>query len=247
MAPECEGEASSASALSQHAARTKSTQGLHAPRGGARRGAAGLCHPAGHARAPLGGARTNDACGPCPVFCSRSDSTKQSVSTIDRRSGEPGQNDPCTTVAPPLPFVSPFVPPLRSYHAIHGSPSFEGFVLPTVGHRRDGASVRDFQTGEGDAHMRTIQQLSERRGRVREWLRFVRGESAPLHDERPIDGRPRRVSCAAVMACAMISISLPLTAWTAEESPLTPIHPRTVVAAGVGYENAETSTLTVKT
>jgi hypothetical protein len=45
----------------------------------------------------------------------------------------------------------------------------------------------------------------------------------------------------------MIGSSLPLTAWTADLSPLTPVKPRMVVAAGVGYENAETSKLRVKT
>jgi hypothetical protein len=45
----------------------------------------------------------------------------------------------------------------------------------------------------------------------------------------------------------MIGSSLPLTAWTADLSSLALVKPRTVVAAGVGYENAESSKLTVKT
>ena len=45
----------------------------------------------------------------------------------------------------------------------------------------------------------------------------------------------------------MIGPGLPLTAWSADLSSLEPVSPRTVVAAGVGYENAETSTITVKT
>jgi hypothetical protein len=52
---------------------------------------------------------------------------------------------------------------------------------------------------------------------------------------------------AALFACAMLGPGLPQTAWTAELSPLAPVSFRTVVAAGVGYENAETSTITVKT
>jgi outer membrane protein assembly factor BamB len=45
----------------------------------------------------------------------------------------------------------------------------------------------------------------------------------------------------------MIGYGFPLTAWTADLSSLPPVKPRKVVAAGVGYENAETSTITVKT
>jgi hypothetical protein len=51
----------------------------------------------------------------------------------------------------------------------------------------------------------------------------------------------------AVIAGALIGSGLPLTAWTADLSSLAPEKPRHVVAAGVGYENADTSTITVKT
>jgi len=52
---------------------------------------------------------------------------------------------------------------------------------------------------------------------------------------------------ATLIACTIIGSGLPLTAWSADVSSLVPVSPRTVVAAGVGYENAETSTITVKT
>ncbi|HSV90514.1 MAG TPA: hypothetical protein VLH80_05420, partial [Nitrospiraceae bacterium] len=52
---------------------------------------------------------------------------------------------------------------------------------------------------------------------------------------------------ATLIACTIISPGLSLTAWSADLSELSPVSPRTVVAAGVGYENAETSTITVKT
>jgi hypothetical protein len=45
----------------------------------------------------------------------------------------------------------------------------------------------------------------------------------------------------------MIGSSLPPKAWTADLSSLTPVKPGKVVVAGVGYENAETSTITIKT
>jgi len=45
----------------------------------------------------------------------------------------------------------------------------------------------------------------------------------------------------------MVGSGFPSTAWTADLSSLAPAKPRMVVAAGVGYENAETATITVKT
>ncbi|MBI3357450.1 MAG: hypothetical protein HY038_11905 [Nitrospirae bacterium] len=51
----------------------------------------------------------------------------------------------------------------------------------------------------------------------------------------------------AMIVSALIGSGPPLTAWTADLSTLTPEKPRNVVAAGVGYENADTSTITVKT
>jgi hypothetical protein len=95
--------------------------------------------------------------------------------------------------------------------------------------------------------MAIIQCLPETIGEVREWFRLIGRECVPVHEERRIDGRTRRAFCGALIACAMISSGLPLTAWTADLSSLVPVKPRTVVAAGVGYENAETSTITVKT
>jgi hypothetical protein len=99
--------------------------------------------------------------------------------------------------------------------------------------------------------MTIIQWLSETIGEVREWLRSIWCEFVPVHpvhyEKRRIDGRTRKAFYVALIACAMIGSSLPLTAWTADLSSFAPVKPRTVVAAGVGYENAETSTITVKT
>jgi hypothetical protein len=97
--------------------------------------------------------------------------------------------------------------------------------------------------------MTIIQWLSETIGEVREWFRPIRRECVPVYvyEERQIDGRTRKAFYVALIACAMIGSSLPLTAWTTDLSSLAPVKPRTVVAAGVGYENAETSTITVKT
>ncbi len=95
--------------------------------------------------------------------------------------------------------------------------------------------------------MTIILWLSETIGEVREWFRPIGREFVPVYEEGRIDGRTRRVSCGALIACAMIGSGLPLPAWAADLSSLAPVKPRTVVAAGVGYENAETSTITVKT
>jgi hypothetical protein len=60
-------------------------------------------------------------------------------------------------------------------------------------------------------------------------------------------GLRRKVFSIVVIAFALIGFSFPRTAWTADPSPLAPVKPKNIVAAGVGYENAETSTITVKT
>ncbi|TLY19609.1 MAG: hypothetical protein E6K66_10810 [Nitrospirae bacterium] len=95
--------------------------------------------------------------------------------------------------------------------------------------------------------MTKILWLSEKIDELREWFRPFRREFVPVYEEGQIDEQTRRVSYGALIACAMIGSSLPLTAWTADLSSLAPVKPRAIVAAGVGYENAETSTITVKT
>jgi hypothetical protein len=95
--------------------------------------------------------------------------------------------------------------------------------------------------------MTIIQWLSETIGEVREWLRPIGREFVPVCQERRIDVRTGKVFYVVLIALAMISYGLPLTAWTADLPSLAPVKPRKVVAAGVGYENAETSTITVKT
>jgi hypothetical protein len=119
--------------------------------------------------------------------------------------------------------------------------------LPIVGNLRYGTSMRDSEASEGEPRMTNILWLSEKIDEVREWFRPIRREFVPMYGEGQIDERTRRVSCGALIACAMIGSSLPLTAWTADLSFLAPVKPRAIVAAGVGYENAETSTITVKT
>jgi hypothetical protein len=50
-----------------------------------------------------------------------------------------------------------------------------------------------------------------------------------------------------LIVSAMIGLGFSVTAWTADLSFSDPLKSRTIVAAGIGYENAETSTITVKT
>jgi hypothetical protein len=107
--------------------------------------------------------------------------------------------------------------------------------------------MRDLGASEGERHMTIIQWLSEMIDEMRERFRPIGSGFVPRYDERGIDWRTRRVFFGALIACAMIGSGLPLTAWTADLSSLAPVKPRKVVAAGVGYENAETSTITVKT
>ena len=95
--------------------------------------------------------------------------------------------------------------------------------------------------------MTIVQRLFPKISEEREWFQPIGSDFASVYPERRIDGWKRKGFYAALIACAMIAPGLPLTAWTAEPSPLAPLSTRTVVAAGVGYENAETSTITVKT
>lgn len=92
-----------------------------------------------------------------------------------------------------------------------------------------------------------IQWLVETIGEVRKWLRPIGREFVPVYQERRIEVRRRKAFYGSLTACAMVVYGLPLTAWTADLSSLEPVKSRKVVAAGVGYENADTSTITVKT
>ena len=95
--------------------------------------------------------------------------------------------------------------------------------------------------------MTIIQGLCATIDEVREWCGPIGRESVPPYAEPLIDGRRRKTFFVSLIACAMIGSGLPLTAWTADFSSLAPMKSRKVVAAGVGYENAETSVITVKT
>jgi hypothetical protein len=64
---------------------------------------------------------------------------------------------------------------------------------------------------------------------------------------RRIDGWRKKACYRVLIACAMVASGVPSIAWTADLSSLAPAKPRMVVAAGVGYENAEAATITVKT
>ncbi|MDE3042839.1 MAG: PQQ-binding-like beta-propeller repeat protein [Nitrospirota bacterium] len=94
--------------------------------------------------------------------------------------------------------------------------------------------------------MANIQWLSEAIGEVREWFRPTGREFVLVYQDQWVDGR-RRLFYVVLIALAMIGYGSPLTAWAADLSPLDPVKPGKVVAAGVGYENAGTSTITVKT
>ena len=95
--------------------------------------------------------------------------------------------------------------------------------------------------------MTIVRELCATIGEVGEWFRQIGREFVPEYQEQRIDGRRRKAFYVALIACAMIGSGLPLTAWTADLSSLAPVKPRKVVAAGVGYENAEMSMITVKT
>ncbi len=95
--------------------------------------------------------------------------------------------------------------------------------------------------------MTITQWLSETRAEVGEWFRPIGRECVLLYQERHIEGLTRKVFSIVVIAFAVIGFGFPLAAWTADLSSLAPVKPKNIVAAGVGYENAETATITVKT
>ncbi len=95
--------------------------------------------------------------------------------------------------------------------------------------------------------MTNIQRLFQTVSEMRACFRPTGLEFAPVYQERWTDSWTRKEFYAALIACAMIGPGFPVIAWSADLSDLSPVSPRTVVAAGVGYENTETSTITVKT
>ena len=95
--------------------------------------------------------------------------------------------------------------------------------------------------------MTMIQWLSETMGEVKEWFRPIGREFVPVYQEQRIHVRTRKAFSVALFALAMIGYGFPLTAWAADLSSLAPPKARKIVAAGFGYENAERSTITVKT
>ncbi len=95
--------------------------------------------------------------------------------------------------------------------------------------------------------MTIIQGLRATIDEVRGQFLPIGRESVSLYPERLIGGRRGKTFFVSLMACAMIGSGLPLTAWTADFTSLAPVKSRKIVAAGVGYENADTSIITVKT
>ena len=79
------------------------------------------------------------------------------------------------------------------------------------------------------------------------WVKPISRKFVALFTEQKIEERGKRVFCSALMVGAVVGLSSPITAWTADLSSREQAKPRTIVAAGIGYENAETSKLTVKT
>jgi|SRR5688572_14472871 hypothetical protein len=95
--------------------------------------------------------------------------------------------------------------------------------------------------------MTNIHWLLQMTGQARKRFRSFEHVLATGYQDRRIEGWTRKALLAVLFACTVIGTGLPLTAWTEELPSFQPVIPRTVVAAGVGYENAETSTITVKT
>ena len=125
-------------------------------------------------------------------------------------------------------------------------PLSRGF-LPIVKGLRPEASVRNSSISKGELHMTIIQWLPQTLGRIGEWFKPITRKFVTIHTELEVYERTKKVFYSALIVGIVIGISLPLTAWTADLSSREQVKPRAVVAAGIGYENAETSKLSVKT
>lgn len=96
--------------------------------------------------------------------------------------------------------------------------------------------------------MTIIQRLPQTLAQVSKWFKPISRKFVTVHtDEQQIDERAKEMFCRTLIVGTVIGFSLPLTAWTADLSSRVQVKPRAVVAAGIGYENTETSKLRVKT
>ena len=95
--------------------------------------------------------------------------------------------------------------------------------------------------------MTIIQWPSETIDEVKGLFRPIGYAFVPVYQARRIDGGRRKAFYVGLIASAIIGLGFSVTAWTADLSFSDPLKSRTIVAAGIGYENAETSTITVKT
>jgi hypothetical protein len=100
---------------------------------------------------------------------------------------------------------------------------------------------------KGELHMTISQRLPQTVAQLCMWFKPISRKFVALLTEQKIDERGKRVFCIALMVGAVVGLSSPITAWTADLLPREQVKPRAIVAAGIGYENAETSKLTVKT
>lgn len=95
--------------------------------------------------------------------------------------------------------------------------------------------------------MTISQRLPQTVAQLCKWFKPISRKFVTVHAEQQIYERGKRKFCSALIVGAVIGLSSPITAWTADLSSRVQVKPWAIVVAGVGYENAETSKLTVKT
>jgi len=100
---------------------------------------------------------------------------------------------------------------------------------------------------KGELHMTISQRLPKTVAQLCMWVKPISRKFVALLTEQQIYERGKSVFCRALIVGAVFGLSSPITAWTADLLPREQVKPRAIVAAGIGYENAETSKLTVKT
>ena len=95
--------------------------------------------------------------------------------------------------------------------------------------------------------MTILQRLPHAVAQLSKWFKPISRKFLAVPTAQQIDDPGKRAFCSAVIVGTVIGLSLPLTAWTADLSPRVQVKSQAIVAAGIGYETAESSKLTVKT
>ena len=95
--------------------------------------------------------------------------------------------------------------------------------------------------------MSIIRKIAKSMDAVFGWCRAVQLEPVSVRWQLSLAGRTAKVFYGTVVGLAVMGATGPFAVWSAELPSSIPTKPGKTVAAGFGFQNAETSTITVKT